>query len=55
MDQALKRRGVDTRLVVNPGPSHGIRVPSCNVHRFKKYLGWYDKSLKGEEEGTQTP
>jgi len=47
MYQALKRRGIDTRLVVYPGQPHGLRVPSYNVHRYKEYLAWYDKYVKG--------
>lgn len=47
--QALKRRGIDTRLVVYPGQPHGLRIPSYNVHRYKEYLAWYDKYVKGEE------
>lgn len=46
---ALKRRGVDTRLVVYPGQPHGLRIPSYNVHRYKEYLAWYDRYVKGEE------
>lgn len=46
--QALKRRGIDTRLVVYPGQTHGIRVPSYNVHRYTEYLAWYDRYVKGE-------
>jgi dipeptidyl aminopeptidase/acylaminoacyl peptidase len=46
MYQALRRRGIDTRLVVYPGQPHGLRVPSYNVHRYKEYLAWYDKYLK---------
>lgn len=49
MYQALKRRGIDTRLVVYPGQPHGLRLPSYNVHRYKEYLAWYDKYVKGEE------
>ena len=49
MYQALKRRGIDTRLVVYPGQPHGLRIPSYNVHRYKEYLAWYDKYVKGEE------
>ena len=48
MYQALKRLGVNTRLVVYPGQPHGLRVPSYNVHRYKEYLAWYDKYLKVE-------
>ena len=47
MYQALKRRGIDTRLVVYPGQTHGIRIPSYNVHRYTEYLAWYDKYVKG--------
>lgn len=46
--QALKRRGIDTRLVVYPGQPHGLRIPSYNVHRYKEYITWYDKYVKGE-------
>ncbi len=49
MYQALKRRGIDTRLVVYPGQPHGLRVPSYNLHRYKEYLAWYAKYVKGEE------
>ncbi|MGW8265301.1 MAG: S9 family peptidase [Longimicrobiales bacterium] len=45
---ALKRRGIDTRLVVYPGQPHGLRVPSYNVHRYTEYLAWYDRYVKGE-------
>ncbi len=48
MYQALKRRGIDTRLVVYPGQPHGIRVPSYNLHRYREYLTWYDRYVKGE-------
>jgi dipeptidyl aminopeptidase/acylaminoacyl peptidase len=44
--QALRRRGIDTRLVVYPGQPHGLRIPSYNVHRYKEYLAWYEKYLK---------
>jgi dipeptidyl aminopeptidase/acylaminoacyl peptidase len=55
MYQALKRRGIDTRLVVYPGQPHGLRIPSYNVHRYKEYLAWYDKYLKGEGGETREP
>ncbi len=50
MYQPLPRRGIDTRLVVYPGQPHGLRSPSYNVHRYKEYLAWYDKYVKGIEE-----
>ncbi len=45
--QALRRRGVETQLVVYPGQSHGIRLPSYQVDRYERYLGWYDKYVRG--------
>jgi len=53
MYQALKRRGIDTRLVVYPGQPHGLRVPSYNVHRYKEYLAWYDRHVKGGAAGDE--
>ncbi len=50
MYQAMRRRGVDTRLVVYPGQPHGLMVPSYNVHRYREYLAWYGKYLKDEAE-----
>lgn len=47
--QVLKRRGIDTQLVVYPGEHHGFRRPSFQVDRYKRYLGWYKKYVKGEE------
>jgi len=44
--QALKRLGVETQLVVYPGQSHGIRVPSYRKDRHERYLAWYDRLLK---------
>ncbi len=45
--QALRRRGVPTRLVVYPGQSHGIRVPSYQKDRYERYLAWYDRWVMG--------
>ena len=45
--QALRRRGVETQLVVYPGQSHGIRVPSYQVDRYERYLAWYDEHVRG--------
>ncbi len=47
--QALRRRGVETQLVVYPDQSHGIRVPSYQVDRLERYLGWYDRHVRGAE------
>jgi dipeptidyl aminopeptidase/acylaminoacyl peptidase len=47
MYQALKSLGVDTELIIYPNQFHGITVPSYKVDRYTRYLGWYDKYLKG--------
>lgn len=46
MYQALRRLGIDTELVVYPGESHSIRVPSYQKDRLERYLAWYDRYLK---------
>jgi len=50
--QALRRRGIDTELVVYPGQTHGIRRPSYQKDRYERYIAWYDKYLK---KSTTTP
>ena len=50
MYQAMKRLGRETQLVVYPGEHHGIRRPSFQKDRFERFLGWYDKYVKGEKE-----
>ena len=45
--QALKRRGVDTQLVVYPDESHGISRPSFRKDRWERYLDWYDRYVRG--------
>jgi dipeptidyl aminopeptidase/acylaminoacyl peptidase len=44
---ALKTLGKETALIIYPGQSHGIRRPSYEVDRFRRYGYWYDKFLKG--------
>ncbi|MCK5650286.1 MAG: S9 family peptidase [Gemmatimonadetes bacterium] len=44
--QALRRLGIETQLVVYPGQSHGLRVPSYQKDRYERYLAWYDKYVK---------
>jgi dipeptidyl aminopeptidase/acylaminoacyl peptidase len=46
MYQALKRRGLDTLLVVYPGQAHGISAPKYEEHRQEMYLKWYEKHLE---------
>ena len=45
MYQALKSRGVDTRLVIYPGQFHGFDVPSYIEDRMRRYLDWYGDRL----------
>jgi len=45
--QALKRRGIDTQLVVYPEESHGISRPSFIRDRYERYLDWYDRTVQG--------
>jgi dipeptidyl aminopeptidase/acylaminoacyl peptidase len=47
MYQALRTLGVETQLVIYPNQYHGITIPSYRVDRLKRYLGWYDRFLKG--------
>jgi dipeptidyl aminopeptidase/acylaminoacyl peptidase len=46
MYQALKTRGVPTRLIVYPGENHGLEVPSYLVHRMRSNIEWFDRWLK---------
>jgi dipeptidyl aminopeptidase/acylaminoacyl peptidase len=47
--QALRRLGRETQLVVYPGESHGLRVPSYQKDRLERYLAWYGKYVKQVE------
>ena len=46
MYQALRSLGRDTEMIVYPGESHGLSVPSYEVDRLQRYLDWYAKYLK---------
>lgn len=46
--QALRRRGIDTQLVVYPDEPHGISRPSFRKDRYERYLAWYDSHVRGE-------
>jgi dipeptidyl aminopeptidase/acylaminoacyl peptidase len=46
--QALRRRGIETQLVVYPDESHGISRPSFVLDRYQRYLDWYDTHVRGE-------
>jgi dipeptidyl aminopeptidase/acylaminoacyl peptidase len=52
MYQALKSLVIDTELIIYPNQFHGITVPSYKVDRYKRYLAWYDKYLKGTSRTT---
>ncbi|HET9013567.1 MAG TPA: prolyl oligopeptidase family serine peptidase, partial [Gemmatimonadaceae bacterium] len=47
MYQALRSLGVETQLVIYPNQFHGITIPSYRVDRLRRYVGWYDRFLKG--------
>ncbi len=46
MYQALRSNGVPTGLIIYPGQFHGITVPSYQMDRLNRYIGWFDKYLK---------
>jgi len=46
--QALKRRGIQTQLVVYPNQGHGISRPSFQRDRYQRYLDWYDTTVRGD-------
>ncbi len=45
MYQALKMLGVDTQLVIYPGQTHGIKLPSYRRDVQERYLAWFEKYL----------
>lgn len=47
--QRLRRRGLDTQLIVYPGQSHGIVKPTYQKDRYERYLGWFDRLLLGKD------
>ena len=44
--QGLKRRGIDTQLIVYPGEHHGIRKPSFRRDRLNRWIGWLNRTVK---------
>jgi dipeptidyl aminopeptidase/acylaminoacyl peptidase len=42
----LRRRGIDTLLVVYPGETHSILRPSFVLDRYARYIDWYGRYLK---------
>ena len=45
MYQALRSLGVDTKLIIYPGESHGISRPSFQRDRLQRNIDWYNKYL----------
>ena len=45
MYQALSSLGIDTQLVIYPGQHHGLRKPSHEVDRLKRFRDWFAKRL----------
>lgn len=51
MYQALRSLGVPTRLVIYPGESHGLTMPSHLEDRMQRQLDWYDQYLTPSTNG----
>ena len=50
--QSLRRLGVPTQLIIYPGQSHGIRLPSFQKDRYERYVAWFDRFLKSDRPST---
>ena len=50
--QSLRRLGVPTQLIIYPGQSHGIRLPSFQKDRYERYVAWFDRFLKSDGSST---
>ena len=50
--QSLRRLGVPTQLIIYPGQSHGIRLPSFQKDRYERYVAWFDRFLKSDRSST---
>lgn len=46
--QVLKRRGIETQLVVYPDEFHSLKRPSFIRDRYNRYLDWYNKYVIAE-------
>jgi dipeptidyl aminopeptidase/acylaminoacyl peptidase len=51
MYQAMKRLGRETLLVVYPDAHHGIDRPSYHKDLIERFLGWFQKYVKGSKSG----
>jgi len=52
MYQALRSLGVDTKLIIYPGESHGIARPSFQRDRAQRNIDWYNKYLMPPKPAT---
>jgi len=52
MYQAMKRLGRETLLVVYPDAHHGIRRHSYQKDLLERFLGWFEKYVKGSQSGS---
>jgi len=52
MYQAMKQLGREASLVVYPGAYHGIRRPTYQKDLLERFLGWFDKYVKGSPSGS---
>ncbi len=53
MYQAMKHLGRETQLVVYPNAHHGIRRHSYQKDLLERFLGWFDKYVKGSKSGSK--
>ena len=51
MYQAMKQLGRETLLVVYPDAHHGIRRHSYQKDLLERFLGWFEKYVKGSKSG----
>jgi len=52
MYQAMKHLGREAQLVVYPNAHHGIRKHSYQKDLLERFLGWFDKYVKGSKSGS---
>lgn len=52
MYQAMKHLGRETLLVVYPDAHHGIRRHSYQKDLLERFLGWFEKYVKGPQSGS---
>lgn len=52
MYQAMKHLGRETQLVVYPNAHHGIRRHSYQKDLLERFLGWFEKYVKGPKSGS---